>query len=273
MINASIIADSVSPKGHRITTFILEYPRMVHAEFMTHRVFSRNAASSRAIPIKKMVSDVISNPASPIWWGVNQKGMAARQELTGLRKRLAQRVWFGARYPACGLALLFNVIGLHKQIANRVLEPWFNIRVIATATDLENFFALRCHPDAQPEIKELADKMLAKYRASLPIPLKEGEWHVPFARSALVTDSPDMIEQRRAIARCARISYLTVDGKNSSEETDLALCDKLFGSVPRHLSPAEHVARCTDDSVRYGNFIGWMQYRKTFADESSSFKV
>lgn len=191
-IKATIIADSINPKGCRLTTYILEYPRFIHAEVMTHRVFSRNAASSRALPIEKMIQEVMENPAMPIWWGKNQSGMQAKEELDDVRplivhddnsvstnRSLVKTKWLEARDSAIEYVKSMNALGLHKQITNRLLEPWFNIRVILSGTEFENFFALRAHPDAQPEIQELARKMLEEYNKSRPKKLAAGEWHIP----------------------------------------------------------------------------------------------
>lgn len=298
-IKAEIIADSINPKGNRLTTFILEYPRFVHAELMTHRMFSKNAASSRAIPIEKMIQQIIDNPAMPVWWGKNQSGMQAKEELDNIETKIfteadkpfatlhatdfqmAKILWLEARDRAIESVRKLNILGLHKQIANRILEPWFNIRIILSGTEFENFFALRVHPDAQPEICALATKMLELYNSNEPKKLTDGEWHIPFGdkiiMDKLLTDDEKLfgfdvekIYQKKikiAIARCARISYFNYEGKDDYE-ADIKLCERLFGSIPRHLSPTEHVARCENSSDFYGNFRGWMQYRKTFTDEN-----
>ena len=67
MIKAKIIADSINSKRCRLTSWVLEYPRFIHAEIMIHRVFSRNAASSRAIPTEKIIQNIIDDPAMPVW--------------------------------------------------------------------------------------------------------------------------------------------------------------------------------------------------------------
>jgi len=271
-IKAEIIADSISTKGYRLTTFILEYPRFIHAEVMTHRVLSKNAASSRAIPIEKMIQQVIDNPAMPTWWGKNQSGMQAKEELTPVTKEAAIQTWLDARDSAIKHVYDLQSLGLHQQISNRLLEPWFNIRVILTGTEFGNFFALRAHPDAQPEFQVLAFKMLEEYNKSVPIPKKKGQWHIPFGdkmdeeRLNVYGASIEEIKIKIAVARCARISYFNYEGKDDYEK-DIATCDKLFGSVPRHLSPAEHVAMVTDTYEMYGNFHDWKQYRKFFEDE------
>lgn len=295
MISAKIIADSISPTGQRLTTFVLEYPRYILAELNTHRALSRNSASSRAIPISKMISDVYRNPACPVHWGANQKGMQADTELTGIKRWLARRLWMTARYGAIATAWTFSKIGLHKQIGNRVLEPWFMMRTLVSATDYQNFFALRAHVDAQPEIRELALCMLEAYKRSDPVNKAIGEWHIPFgdiecndstlinAGYAAGMDLSDGFVKRGsawvindlrcrvAIARCARISYLTHGTDKVDYVADLKLCERLFGTLPRHLSPAEHVAECSAGVFYYGNFAGWKQYRKIFADENANF--
>jgi thymidylate synthase ThyX len=306
-ICAEIIADSLNPKGKRLTTFILEYPRFVHAEILTHRMFSKNAASSRAIPIEKMIQQVIDNPAMPVWWGKNQSGMQAKEELGNSDfyywngkdgicfdknyesesrpindKQLAIKIWLESRDKAIQQVKKLSELGLHKQIANRILEPWFNIRIILTGTDFENFFALRAHKDAQPEFQALAYKMLELYNNSTPKELKAGEWHIPFGdkmdidRICKLQKSKDGIVGmydpkwdmiKIAVARCARVSYWNFEGKDDYSK-DIETCDKLFGAVPRHLSPAEHVAKALDSEEYIGNFCGFKQYRKIYADEN-----
>ena len=150
-----IIEDSLT-NGSRLTTYQLRYWRAIHAELMTHRVFSRNASSSRAIPVMKMLRQVWDDPAGPVHWGANQAGMQAHAELDGLRRKLSQAIWKWSGRAMCVAAWSMTKIGLHKQVANRLLEPWQYINVVLTATEFDNWFDLRDHPDAQPEIQELA---------------------------------------------------------------------------------------------------------------------
>ncbi len=263
MIKAEIIADSENLCGNRITTWILTYPRFIHSEFMTHRVFSRNAASSRAIPITKMISSVKDNPAMPEYWGKNQKGMQASEELSVEEQEKAKAIWLDARDAAIGYVLQLSDIPAHKQIANRLLEPWFHITVLATATDYENFFALRAHKDAQPEFQKLAYTMLELYNSQKPALIKPGEWHVPFADKHCEGMS---LEEKLKVctARAARTSYLTFDGKIDPKE-DFRLHDMLMEGG--HWSPFEHAAQALDEPIYVGNFKGWKQYRKTFSAE------
>lgn len=268
MIEAKIIADSISQTNARLTTFQLVYPRMVHAELMTHRVFSRNASSSRAIPVAKIIQQVIDNPAMPVYWGKNQKGMQAREELTGEALEQAKQIWLAARDAAVVEARKLVEIDLHKQIANRILEPWHHIHVVVTATDFDNFFNLRCDPDAQPEIKILAEKMRDLYFANKPIELALGMWHLPYVTQQpiqLPVDDQSLL--KASVARCARVSYMTHDNQEPMLEKDIALHDQLLSS--KHLSPFEHQATPNLDPSTYsGNLRGWIQYRKTIKNEN-----
>lgn len=279
MIEAKIVEDSIGPNGVRLTTFVLTYPRFIHAEFMTHRVFSRNASSSRAIPVKKSIQAVIDNPAVPLAFTKNQKGMQGGAILTGLEEDLAKAAWLDARDKAVEYAQKLADLEVHKQYANRILEPWSHITVVCTATDWANFFALRCHEAAQPEIHALADLMYESYNAHTPKSIAAGDWHVPFITDKDVSEViaytiangrtfGDLIV-RRSVAKCARVSYLNHDGTASTLEQDLQLYDRLVGSAPIHASPAEHQAMATGDaSVRSGNFRGWIQFRKTLTGEN-----
>lgn len=258
---ARIQLDSISPRGHRVTTFVVTYPRFVHSEMMTHRVFSRNSASSRAIPIEKMIEQVQRDPVMPVWWGAAQKGMQATVELDGTRLVRARSQWLRAWRDAIFHARELADMGLHKQIVNRVLEPWAWITVIITATDYENFFRLRCHPDAQPEIRKIAEMMRDLYMASVPTILKMGEWHMPF-----MPDPAPLIAHSLLIsaARCARVSYLGHDGTNAVEK-DLALAKRLYESG--HMSPFEHQATPSKaDDYHEGNLVGWHQSRHCYGN-------
>jgi len=269
-ITARILADSArlaSPTA-RITTFELRYPRMVHSELMTHRMLSRNAASSRAIPIERMIADVLEDPALPVHWGSNKPGMQAGAELEGDSLSAVQRRWLQARDNAVCTAREMSAWGLHKQIVNRILEPWAHITVICTATDWANFYHLRRDPMAQPEIHALADAMWTAQQESRPTHRSHrdgvGAWHLP-----LVTDDErrnlDLTDSIKiSTGRCARVSYLTHEGKRDPA-ADIALHDRLATSG--HWSPFEHAARVQETATRSGNFYGWDQYRKTFAAE------
>jgi len=263
MYSAKILADSIGPTGHRLTTMEITYPRFVHSEFMTHRMFSRNSASSRAIPIAKMIERVQYDPVMPVWWGKNQSGMQAAEELEGEALSRATMEWIRARESAVGHVKTLMEHGLHKQIANRLLEPWMWITVIVSATEWSNFFHLRCDPQAQPEIQKIAYMMQDLYYNNTPTFCDSGDWHTPLWFD---TDSGTTQERCKvSVGRCARVSYLTHDGKRDLQ-ADVDLCDRLVASG--HWSPFEHVAQATDTDDWYGNFHGWRQYRKTFEGEN-----
>jgi thymidylate synthase ThyX len=276
--DVKIIADSVSPVGSRITTYQLRYPRMVHAEFMTHRAISRNASSTRAIPMSKQIQSVKDDPALPVYWGKNQKGMQATEELTEDEREFALVDWIRGRDRAIDAAESMVAVGIHKQIAGRIIEPWSHISVVATATDAGwmNFFSLRCHKHAMPEIQALAVPMARAHRDSTPTRFERDWWHLPYVttdemaelcryRSVAGTDevaSQVAMLRKISVARCARVSYLTHEGVASDTASDVALHDMLEGNG--HWSPFEHVAKphMYADS-RSGNLVGWIQYRQT----------
>ena len=341
IISATIIADSIGEHAPRLTTMLLCYPRWIHAEGRTHRVvrigedmeievrtpslmedpnLSRNASSARAIPVNKMIKDVIDAPAVPLFWGKNQKGMQGGEEhdarvrvlstdFGGSDRRDADwtmsnvSAWLTARDHAVSMAMRFAEAGYHKQIVNRLLEPFSHIRVVVSASEWSNFYALRRHADAEPHIKLLADRMWAAMEASTPRLLQPGEWHLPFVNEADMLsigdyrrglDTPeDYFAEacgddtiKLSVARCASTSYRTVDGFDMTPDRAVDLHDKLVASTPLHASPCEHQARVDEidegwpaDETRNpkawaypelrGNFApGWIQYRKTLAGES-----
>lgn len=258
---ARILLDSIAHGGHsRLTTFKLVYPRFIHAEFMTHRVFSRNTSSSRAIPYAKLREQVLQYPAKPLVWGSNQKGMMAGEPISTEAQRQAEEAWLDARDKAVLCADRLAESGLHKQHVNRVLEPFMWVTVICSATSYLNFFRLRRAEDAQPEIRFLADLMFDAYQTSTPEVRYEGEWHMPFI---------DLAERRMetletckhvSVARCARVSYLNFEGKRDVA-ADCALYDRLAQSG--HWSPFEHVALVgSGPTIRSGNFSGFRQLRE-----------
>lgn len=275
---AKIVKDSVSPLGHRLTTMEITFPRFVLAEFNTHRMLSRNSASSRAIPAKKLIDRVKNDPFIPIYWGKNQSGMQAKEEITGLERRLAGDLWLAARDAAVQHAEALMDQGLHKQIANRILEPFMWHTAIVTATEWRNFFGLRVDENAQPEIYWIAEMMQNMYASSMPTLLEWGEWHLPYVRDEDVDQfgglgHPDL--RKISAGRACRVSYLTHDGVRDPQK-DIDLHDTLAKNG--HMSPLEHVARPMDQ-IEYnenpwsGNFHGWHQYRKDFRDENDFSKI
>ncbi len=258
---AEIIADSHNLTGDRLTTFVLTYHRMIHSEFMTHRMLSKNSSSSRAIPVEKMIKLVESQEVYPLHWGKNQKGMSAQIEVTEAEMQAAAVVWKEARLDAIHHARRLIDIGIHKQVVNRLLEPFSTITVICSGTEYQNFFEQRCHPDAQPEIQALANKMKSAYDASQPQQLAQGQWHLPLIKAEDIDEVSDIHELIKvAVGRCARVSYLNHDGVRNLAD-DVKLHDRLLASKPAHLSPFEHVAMALPNSEKRANFTGFQAYR------------
>lgn len=260
-ITAKVVAASVNQYNKPVYTLELQYPRFVHSEFMTHRVFSRNAASSRAIPVAKMIEQVRRDPAMPIHWGKNQPGMQAHEELADTME--ARQQWQMAARQAADRAEAMAAIGLHKQICNRVLEPFQLMKTIVTSTEWDNFFELRAHPDAQPEIQALAVTMWDAITACTPVLLVVGQWHLPYVMEMERERYRDDLLLMLSTARCARVSYLTHDGQTPDVDKDVDLYQKLVGSEPLHASPAEHQATPAKYAdTKSGNFTGWIQHRQ-----------
>jgi len=323
-IYAQVIADSINVWGQRITTFQLHYHRYIHAEFMTHRMFSRNASSSRAIPVKSMIEYIQELPATPIHWGLNQAGMQADGENNELvnvgnvhfapdgtpnpYSDTKEEAWLDAMHSATFYQQAFFEAGYHKQIVNRLSETFQFMNTIVTATDYDNFFFLRCHPDAQPEIQELAHCMYNARQDSEPELLHNGEYHTPYV--AHFRDEDNTLSYRSvhsfipvedalkiSVSCCAQVSYRKND---TSLEKALSIYDRLVGMKPLHASPFEHIATpfsegehigrsaaayslfvelsnyytgkqagSMSDQVMYSaNFKGWTQLRKGLKGEN-----
>ena len=242
--------------------------------------------NSRAMPSITTIKRVLDNMEMPYYWGKNQPGMKARSELSNTRKKLAKVVWKTSGYFQCFFCYLLNKIGLHKQHANRIIEPYVTMRIVCTATDWKNFFYLRNHPDAQPEFEMLAALMQMRMNESTPRKLNVGEWHIPFGdkidekrlSDLVIPDEFDCSSEtmckilteskiKVAVARCARVSYYNFEGKDDYN-SDFRLYRDLVEANPKHLSPTEHVAQCLEDNRRVGNFKGWKQYRKFILGEN-----
>lgn len=294
-ISAKIIADSYSAgNGKRITTFELVYPRFIHSELMTHRMFSRNAMSSRAVPIEKMIEQVHKDPAIPVHWGKNQSGMQAKEELSGEDLVEVMQNWGAASSFAGFIATSMSERGAHKQIVNRLLEPFQLMKTVLTSTEWENFYWLRNHEDAQPEIKRLAELMYEQQEVNriCAIELDVGDWHTPYYEAGYwLKEHQDTIgwydkngvslEDALAISSscCAQVSYRLLD---DSLEKARMIYKRLVESEPVHASPFEHqatpmeksnsiMAGCWDKGITHldregdlwsGNFKSWIQHRQ-----------
>lgn len=276
---ATVLADSIhhlSQGSRRLTTFQVRFQRFALPELSVHRWFSKNTASSRAIPVEKLIREAQEDPALFVHWGCNKPGMVATEELSPAKIGEAKAAWLAARDAAVLHAQRLLSLGLHKQAANRVLEPYLHTTVILSATDLANFYKLRLAPDAQPEMQALAGAMWEAQQASTPVDRTDlkgiDRWHLPMIgddeRHALMSAAIKV-----CVARMARVSYLTQDGRRDFN-ADVALHDRLAQSG--HWSCFEHAAtpfkqtwwrRLCGHDDRQSNFSGWTQYRKKFANE------
>lgn len=322
-----ILSSQLFRQPHRLDTILATYPRWIHAEGRTHRALridegleflprtpspmedpalSRNAASSRAIPVAKMIEDILSDPAVPIFWGKNVAGMQANEELSPPHARKARDIWLSSMdaaikharaMVALGIDDEERPIGAHKQIVNRMLEPYMHIRVLFSATEWSNFLALRIHEAAEPHIQMLAREIKACLDRPAMQDLQPGGWHLPFIRDGETAEAflaagfrpgegpkapywPAALERLRALscARCASTSYLTVDSKPMTPERAIALHDKLVGASPLHASPAEHVAQADEKGTMVGstwrnkpqhrNYVGFRQYRAMLPNDT-----
>lgn len=284
MYQARVLADSISnPGGVRLTTLEVTFPRIVLSEFNTHRMFSRNSASSRAIPIEKQIAWIQEDPFIPETFESNKKGMQGGEALDSSNQHLARVAWLTAKDEAVIVAKDLVSIGVHKQWANRLLEPFMWQTVIVSATDWDNFFKLRISNEAQPEIRQIAIHMKEAIEESWPKEAGLGDWHLPLVDDEDVDEieenyedyaflekhtNPTHLLRLVSAGRCARVSYLTHDGKRDLT-ADIMLAQRLIAD--NHMSPLEHVATPMNYPDRYSaNFKGWRQFRKQF-EESNVF--
>lgn len=297
-ISAKVVADSINEQGIRITTFEVEYPRIVMSEFNTHRSISKNSSSSRAIPVSKMLEHTRNVNLKPIYFGSKKSGMQAGDELVGEELLYAKAVWESALTSAISQADLLDDLGVAKEVTNRLVEPFQLVKVVCTSTDWGNFFNLRLHPDADPNICMLAYKMYMALDVSLPSSLHEGDWHLPFvhkdSKFGYIADQTILkLDEaiKYSVASCASVSYRT-------DNMTLEKADKIFDMLIKadvvHSSPFEHIATpvvfketnemCNVfeyldkvDGVTHinkqgdicsGNFRGWIQYRHTLKNNT-----
>lgn len=279
-ISAKVILDSVSPTGDRLTTLECTFHRFILAEVNTHRVFSRNSASSRAVPVRKKIEQVRTDPALPVAWPSERPGMQGGNELNKTDAAYAKRLWKASARSAVSSAEHLMSAGVHKSVVNRVLEPFMWHTAIITSTEWDGFYRQRCSPLAQPEFRVLAEKMRDAIEASEPTTIAYGHWHKPYLRNddyewvhsvhrAQPIELKEQLLQGVSAARCARVSYLTHDGVRDPQK-DLELYNRLVEAEPPHASPLEHVARPAryepglrgdELSVQVGNLKGWRQLR------------
>ena len=236
-----------------------EFPNFLANGITVHN--SKSTASSRAIPTSKIIEQVLNSPVIPAFIGKNKSGMQAVEEVIGSERQEFLDSWLSARDYAVDHAQKMLKLGIHKQVVNRLLEPWMWAKVIFSSTHYDNFFRLRANKMAQPEFRVVAEKMLELYITNKPKELGYGQWHMPYIDD-LDSSLSDEIKCKVSSARCARVSYLNHLGVRDIEK-DLELYDRLVKEM--HCSPLEQVATPCDGS--WGNFTGWKQFRKVIFPE------
>lgn len=293
---AKIISSSRFRNGVRADTLHLRYWRPVHGEFMTHRDFSRNGASGRAVPVMAVLA---RNETYVPRFKRNQSGMQPAEFLSADEQAAAEKVWMGA-VDACREAA--RILGgkdgfnIHKQWPNRMIE-WFGwIDVLVTSTRWSNWDALRLHREAQDEIRYLAEAMYAAREGAEVVDLKDGEWHLPYVTEQDRDDVARMVRDRNfseavtrvlghlaksasmaeisyankvllaiSAARACRVSYAKLDGSPTTIDNDMGRFLLLAESAPLHASPLEHQCRGltpADSAALQGNLLGTVQFRK-----------
>ena len=267
MIAARVVLDSISPLGIRLTTMECTFHRFILSEFNTHRAFSRNSASSRAIPVTKTLAQVTANTAIPLVFPKEQPGMSGGEPLEFSEEAL--KIWLSACDAAASHAEQLAALGVHKSVVNRIIEPYMWHTVVVSATAYDNFFIQRMMNSAQPEMVSLAYRMNDALRASSPTAVDFGGWHLPYVsdrEQATLT-----LEQLKelSVARVAGVSYNRL---NQVRELalDFKLYARLYNANPRHESPFEHVATPSEmrmSATHQGNFAGWHQLRHLLDDE------
>lgn len=297
-IKATVLAKSRSAiTGDVMKTTVIEYPRFILAEVNTHRMLGKNSASSRAIPITAMHAQL---NAEPVFWGKNQPGMQAKEELCGDAFIHAKLLWDEAKQNAINTSKAMNEVGLHKQIANRVTEPWMMMKTVISGTEWANLYHLRDHNDAQPEFAELAKVTRLADNAVTATLLYPGEWHLPYIRCErdfsgtmrYYVDNQELsVDEALMVSAscCAQVSYRKEDYSLEKAEK---IFNQLINSQPCHASPVEHQAtpmdkrtwlekltlqKFTQDGITHvdrggnrwsGNLRGWIQHRKLIPGEA-----
>jgi hypothetical protein len=301
-ISVKIIQDSINVSGNRMVTMELEYPRFIHSEILTHRILSKNASSSRAIPVKTLHDHIVEHPAMPVYFGKNEPGMVAKVELDQRNIDTTKAVWKSSMISAIHYSSILYDLGNHKQVANRLVEPYMTMKTLMSGTEWVNLIWLRDHPDAQPEFALLAKLIRISMENSVPVKLKPGQWHLPYVTTKLEPLSGTQtfwadknteidLDQARKISAscCAQVSYRRLDDSIERANKIFDMLNLGRTDVPNHASPAEHQACAMwfdeptleanrwpigythidrDGNYWSGNLKGWVQYRKMIPNEA-----
>lgn len=301
-ISVKLLADS-GFGNHRLTSFECHYHRYILPEVNTHRGLSKNGASSRAIPTKKLIEMCLAEQVEPLQWGLDQSGMQAFNVADEILTGKGRAIWNNSRLNAIQSAMELNELGFAKQIVNRVLEPYLSTRTVLSGTDWANFLTLRDHKDAQPEFREMAAQIAEYLRNGNPTTLGEFDWHRVYIEdqdkidlqpenhkedmsvfldgtmeclmdnvySSFFRTPADLLLNMTSAARAARTSYRTVEGKRTDLTNDLTLFHRLVKTQPVHASPTEHqaIGSIAGTPTRMtANFSGFVPFRRLLKNET-----
>jgi hypothetical protein len=240
-------------------------------------MFSRNTRSSRACPTNKLIKEVLDSPAKPIFWGANKQGMQPGKECTNKVNRVGLKIpreeaWDLIAKSVAKWAESFYEAGYHKEIVNRLIEPFLMTHTIISFTEISNFLKLRLHEHAQADIRLLANLINKEINKTKPISLLPGQWHLPYITETEKNDFSLSELKLISTARIARVSYTPYEGKIDIDK-DIQLGRKLIRD--KHMSPTESIATPIDlkkPKLKYvynkfgnywgGNFKSFMQYRQ-----------
>ena len=284
MYSAKVVADSIGPSGCRITTLEVTYPLAVHWDFLRHQSFSmyeqvHSVASNRAIPTNTYLRRIIEDPAEPLWWGKNQPGMVAREEMTGWRLIFGKRIHAFVRFVCVVGAWAMTKLGFHKEVANWNAMPHAWVTQIVTATEWENFDALRIHPAARAEMRKIATMMRDARNASTAQELGVGGWHLPYVSNDEIVkaymihddgDDADALLRNVSAARCARVSIVK-QGERQGMTVEFSKASKLQSDG--HMSPFDHPAMALATPERVANLRGFKSARKFIPNEDNFDKL
>lgn len=300
-ITARVVQASKSAyTGKELWTFELEFPRYILAEVNTHCILEKNSASSRAIPVKTSNELIKNNPAIPVYWGKNQSGMVAGEELGELEKEASKQVWLAAMHSAIAHSTVLDQLKNHKQVANRIVEPWQRMKTVMSGTEWANLFYLRDHPDADPTFQELAKVMIKAKSQVQPVELRYKQWHTPYVTRKIEGDvihyfsaGQELTIQQALMVSASCSAQTSYRKSDESLEKAMQVFERLnIGSEdkPAHASPTTHqgtpiryddvietdpltwpvgITHMTKDKKLWsGKFQDFIQYRKLIPNEA-----
>lgn len=264
-VKVSLIAMTRNAYSNKvITTLLCEYPRYIHSEIMTHRQLSRNSGSSRATPFNIYCERIIKDPAFFAELGINRSGMNADSVLNKENAEAFKHEYMQLMHHTVDTAMSWSAkYNLHKQIINRVLEPYVRTSTVITATEWDNFLYTRAIAKGVEPVMHLLANCIKQAVDYANENAKDGVAHLPF-----VTDNEfntcslkDCV--KHAVSRSARCTILSnVTKKLSTIEEDEKLYNWLSSADPMHASPFEHIAFATKSYEPYYNLRGgWMSQR------------